>query len=250
MKRILVCFLAIGVFFSLISPLSAEMKVGAICEVAKKRQNFERVLGIKCEIVSSSILLNKEKRDSYDILIGKTILTEEEYDGLRQYISDGGVCIFHSRFGFPVYQQFDDGTKKYQASWMKELVGAASSRGSRWTKKIKVLEENPITEGLVSIGEKVIEFDKLSTINHVRLYKVGEEVIISADVILFKKEPDGVLPDCPYVVMKRNNKGACIWVTGHPSMKNDYQKKILKNLYREETVKWLKGEQQGNGGLI
>ena len=197
---------------------------------------IKEVSSYESDLVSVDIFLeaNAEKRAAYKRIIIPNVactFTPEMYEGMREYVKNGGLLITNSSLLIIDNDKTYKRRSKGETFWKPcfDLIGVRGT-GSTSMSKIKVEVACPLTEGL-PVGEWITLETKVGgrkTVGH------------SATVLITTERPSGY--NQPFLAFKHTGKGACIYIVppyGNIPLPSKDKYILLKNALSKKTLEWL-----------
>ena len=191
-------------------------------------------LGQKPEWVDTDVFLaaNQTQRDSYKRLLipaAANWFTKEMYDGMLDYVRNGGLLITQSA----LLLLDNDGSYRCggtatTAMCRKTFLGVTANGGAE-KPEIKVLVDNPLTRGL-----KVGEWLKADRVSGRFVAEGSAKTAVIAKQTNKKGDSEG-----PLVTWKSTGKGACVFIACAFHPKDPALVTLMKNALSEETREWL-----------
>ncbi|MCX6909927.1 MAG: hypothetical protein NTY01_18055 [Verrucomicrobia bacterium] len=214
----------------------------------KSKRDTERMLqsrlqmiqqaGLTPETVDADIFLpqNRATRNRYKRLFipgGSDWFTQAAYEGMAEYVRDGGLLITCSGLlllDANANRRADEGEGITEFS-KNGFLGVRAHAGATM-RRLKVLQSCPLTAGLATDGWITLEtpLSGRDTLNR------SAEVVIISDRTK-RDQPDG---EQPFLTYKHTGRGACIYLVGQTSATPDKTfVLLLKNICSPATLDWL-----------
>ncbi len=183
---------------------------------------------------------NKTQRELYKriyIPAGAHSFSEKMYQGMADYVENGGLLITDSAMVYVDGNSDDDGKNDKLSPLSETLVTGIKGRQSGKINQIKSVVECPLTRGLKNKTWQDIVKDVF-----VRRYIKAS----NAKVLVLCQEVDqtGALSGAPkpFLCFRHEGRGACVFLAGRMdtnAFKSKLISQIFDNLFDKKTLDWL-----------
>jgi hypothetical protein len=194
--------------------------------------------GLSPEWVDVDIFLPQSKadRDKYKRIVIPTAtewFTMKMYEGMDDYVKSGGLLITNcALLLLDANENYKVDEKDAITDFARDNFLGVRGHAGALMRKIKVLQECPLTKGLQTNVWINLEHEMSGR----ETRNCSAEVVIISDRIQKGAEKG----EQPFLTYKHMEKGACIYLVGQVGeIKDKNILQIISNIFSQETLEWL-----------